>query len=116
VESLRLTIQNNRDVLMQEIRMFQGVKLRKPEGTFYALPDFRSYRMTSVELSNLLLKKAMVVTVPGKEFGMEGPLRLSYATTIKDITEGVARIKWALDPDSPKEIYIGERKLLRDWV
>jgi len=34
VESLRLTIQNNRDVLMQEMRSFQGVTLRKPEGTF----------------------------------------------------------------------------------
>ncbi len=116
VESLRLTIQNNRDVLMQEIRTFTGVKLAKPEGTFYALPDLRAYRMGSVEMSELLLKKAMVVTVPGREFGMEGHLRLSISGTVKDITEGVARMKWALDPTSPNEIYIGERKLLRDWL
>ena len=50
------------------------------------------------------------------EFGMEGFLRLSYNTSIKDITEGVERIKWALDPNSPNELYIGERKLVRDWV
>jgi aspartate aminotransferase len=62
------------------------------------------------------LKKALVVTVPGKEFGMEGHLRLSYATTVKDVTQGVERIKWALDPTSPNEIYIGERKLVRDWL
>ena len=116
VESLRLTIQNNRDVLMQEMRSFQGVTLRKPEGTFYALPDFRAYRMSSVELSNLLLKKAMVVTVPGREFGMEGHLRLSFAGSVKDITEGIARMKWAIDPESPNEIWIGERKLVRDWL
>ncbi|HSB36374.1 MAG TPA: aminotransferase class I/II-fold pyridoxal phosphate-dependent enzyme, partial [Thermoanaerobaculia bacterium] len=116
VESLRLTIQNNRDVLMQEMRSFQGVSLRKPEGTFYALPDFRAYRMSSVELSNLLLKKAMVVTVPGREFGMEGHLRLSFAGSVKDITEGIARMKWAIDPESPNEIWIGERKLVRDWL
>ena len=116
VESLRLTIQNNRDVLMQEIRTFTGVKLAKPEGTFYALPDLRAYRMGSVEMSELLLKKAMVVTVPGREFGMEGHLRLSISGTVKDITEGVARMKWALDPTSPNEIYIGERKLVRDWL
>jgi aspartate aminotransferase len=116
VESLRLTIQNNRDVLMQEIRSFQGVKLAKPEGTFYALPDLRAYRMGSIEMSNLLLKRAMVVTVPGKEFGMEGHLRLSISGSVKDITEGIARMKWALDPTSPNEIYIGERKLLRDWL
>ena len=116
VESLRLTIQNNRDVLLQELRTFQGVKVQKPEGTFYALPDLRAYRMGSVEMSELLLKKAMVVTVPGKEFGMEGHLRLSISGSVKDITEGVARMKWALDPTSPNEIYIGERKLVRDWL
>jgi len=102
-------------VMMQELRGFNGVKTIKPDGTYYCLPDFRAYGADSVKLSQFLLKKALVVTVPGKEFGMEGHLRLSYATTIKDITEGVARIKWALDPDSPKEIYIGTRKLLRDW-
>ena len=50
------------------------------------------------------------MTVPGREFGMEGHLRLSYAGSVKDITEGIARIKWALDPDSPNEIYIGEQE------
>jgi aspartate aminotransferase len=70
----------------------------------------------SVELSKLLLKKALVVTVPGKEFGMEGFLRLSYAGTIKDVKEGIERIKWVLDPSSPTEIYIGDRKLVRDWL
>jgi aspartate aminotransferase len=54
--------------------------------------------------------------VPGKEFGLEGHLRLSYAGTVKDITEGIARLKWALDPTSPNEIYIGDRKLIRDWL
>jgi aspartate aminotransferase len=116
VESLRLTIQNNRDVLMQEIRTFQGVKLAKPEGAFYALPDLRAYRMGSVEISELLLRKAMVVTVPGREFGMEGHLRLSISGSVKEITEGIARMKWALDPSSPNEIYIGDRKLVRDWL
>ena len=110
VETLRLTIQNNRDVMMQELSSFNGVKTRKPDGTFYCLPDFRAYSSNSVELSKFLLKKALVVTVPGKEFGMEGHLRLSYAGTVKDITEGIARIKWALDPTSPNEIYIGDKK------
>jgi aspartate aminotransferase len=116
VETLRMTLENNRNVMLQELRSFNGVKVIPPDGTYYCLPDFRAYSNDSVALSKLLLKRALVVTVPGKEFGMEGHLRLSYATTIKDITEGVARIKWALDPDAPKEIYIGERKLLRDWA
>jgi len=116
VESLRLTLENNRNVMVQELRAFTGVKTTKPDGTYYCLPDFSAYMKDSIALCELLLKKALVVTVPGKEFGMEGHLRLSYAGSIKDITEGVNRIRWALDPTSPKELYIGERKLVRDWL
>lgn len=121
VEALRLAIQNNRDVLMQELHSFTDVHCTKPQGTFYALPDFRAYLRRSVansstELAQFLLKKALVVTVPGKEFGLEGYLRLSYAGTIKELTEGIERMKWALDPNAPSEIYIGDRKMVRDWL
>lgn len=121
VEALRLTIQNNRDVLMQELHAFTDIRCIKPQGTFYALPDFRAYLRKSVantsnELAQFLLKKALVVTVPGKEFGMEGHLRISYAGSVKDITEGIERTKWALDPNAPSEIYLGDRKVIRDWL
>ncbi len=116
VESLRMTLENNRNVMLQELNSLNGVKTTKPDGTYYCLPDFSAYSKNSVALCELLLKKALVVTVPGKEFGMEGHLRLSYAGSIKDVTEGISRIRWALDPSSPKEIYIGERKLVRDWL
>jgi len=121
VENLRLHCQNNRDVMMQELKTLPGVKAMKPSGTFYCLPDFRAYldgsvAKNSVQLSEFLLKKAMVVTVPGKEFGMEGYLRLSYAGSVKDVTEGISRIKWAIDPNSPNELFIGDKKLVRDWL
>lgn len=116
VETLRMTFENNRDIIMQELRSFTDIHTVKPDGTFYVLPDFRAYSQNSVELSQFILKKALVVTVPGKEFGMEGHLRLSYAGSVKDIMVGIERIKWALDPNSPNEIYIGDRKLVRDWL
>jgi len=116
VDNLRLTMENNRNVMVQELKSFNGVHLIPPDGTFYCLPDFRAYTKKSEELSQTLLKKALVVTVPGKEFGMEGHLRLSFCGSIKDIKQGIERIKWVLDPCSPNEIYIGERKLVRDWL
>ena len=121
VEALRLTMQNNRDVLMQELRAFTDVRCFKPQGTFYGLPDFRAYCgnglvKNSVGLAKFFLEKALVVTVPGKEFGMEGHLRLSYAGSVKDLTEGIERMKWAIDPNAPSEIYIGDRKLVRSWM
>jgi len=116
VESLRLTIQNNRDVVMQELGMFTGIKTVAPQGTFYCLPDFRAYSNNSLDLAQFLLKKALVVTVPGSTFGMEGHLRLSFSGSVKDLTEGVERMRWALDPNAPNEIYIGDRKMVRDWM
>ena len=116
VESLRLTIQNNRDVMLNELLGLNGVQVTKPDGTFYCLPDFRSFGMASTELANFVLEKALVVTVPGSEFGMEGYLRLSYAGSVKDIKDGIERLKWALDPESSADIYIGTRRLTRDWL
>ena len=116
VEALRLQIQNNRDVLLQEMRSFNGARLVPPAGTFYALPDLRAFNRDSVVLSKFLLQKALVVTVPGRDFGMEGHIRLSFSGTTKDVIEGMARIRWALDATSPNEIYIGERRMVRDWL
>jgi aspartate aminotransferase len=116
VENLRLSIQNNRDVFMQEMRPFTGVKTIKPAGTFYGFPDFRAYTHDSIGLAHLLLKRALVVTVPGKEFGMEGYLRFSYSGASKDIITAIERVRWALDPEAPNEIYIGDRKMVRDWM
>ena len=65
VDSLTATLQNNRDVMVRELEAINGVKVIKPQGTFYCLPDFRAYSKDSVALSKKLLERAMVVTVPG---------------------------------------------------
>jgi len=116
VESLRMTLENNRNIMMECLQSFDGVRISKPDGTFYCFADFSTYMKDSTKLSQFLLDKVRVVTVPGIEFGMEGYLRLSTCGSVKDITEGVERIKWALDPNSPNELYIGDRKLVRDWL
>jgi aspartate aminotransferase len=116
IESLRVTLENNRNVMMDRLNAFTGVKVTKPAGTFYCFPDFSAYMKDSQKLAHFLLEKVRVVTVPGKEFGFEGHLRLSYCGTIRDITEGLDRIKWALDPNSANELYLGERKLVREWL
>jgi aspartate aminotransferase len=115
VQTLRVTLENNRNVMMDHLKAFDGVKVHKPAGTFYCFPDFSAYMKNSQELANFLLERVRVVTVPGREFGFEGHLRLSYCGAIRDITEGLDRIKWALDPNSANELYLGDRKLVRDW-
>lgn len=97
VETLRQGLEKKRDVMVAELAKLKKVKLHKPQGTFYSFADFSAYEKDSAKLSALLLEKAMVVAVPGVEFGMEGHLRLSYCGAEKDIIEGVSRIRKILD-------------------
>jgi aspartate aminotransferase len=46
---------------------------------------------------------------------MDGHLRISFCGSEKDIVEGVARMRWALDGDGPAELRVGSRSLVRDW-
>ncbi len=115
VSTLCTIIENNRNTVMRELQSIPGMKIVKPQGTFYCFPDFSAFNKDSLALADFLLKKALVVTVPGKEFGMEGHLRLSYAGAASEVADGLARIKWALDPKAPREIQIGNRKVARDW-
>jgi len=116
IENLRVTLENNRNVMMDRLKAFDGIKVHVPDGTFYCFPDFSAYMKDSQALANLLLDRVRVVTVPGKEFGFEGHLRLSYCGTIRDITEGLDRVKWVLDTRSSNELYLGDRKLVREWL
>ncbi|HAN05599.1 MAG TPA: pyridoxal phosphate-dependent aminotransferase [Elusimicrobia bacterium] len=97
VENLKAGLQKKRDVMVAELAKLKKVKLHKPQGTFYSFADFSAYEKDSAKLSALLLEKAMVVAVPGVEFGLEGHLRLSYCGAEKDIVEGVSRIRKILD-------------------
>jgi aspartate aminotransferase len=116
IESLRLTLENQRNVMVERLAAIPGVHVTRPNGTFYCFPDMSAYMKDSQKLAELLLERVRVVTVPGKDFGMDGHLRLSYCGTIKEIMDGLERIQWALDPQATGELILGERKLVRDWA
>jgi len=96
VEALRTTLENNREVLLDRLKSIEGIKVTKPDGTFYSFVDFRRYERDSVKLAEYLLDEVRVVTVPGIAFGMDGFLRISFCGAESDIREGVERIRPAL--------------------
>ena len=78
-----------------------GVACPTPEGAFYVYPSvkgllgstLRGNRIeSSSQLAGIILDEAEVAVVPGEAFGTPGYLRLSYATSDADITEGVGRM------------------------
>jgi aspartate aminotransferase len=104
VTSLREELEVRRDLLMRLLAEIPGLGLNVPGGTFYSFCDFSAFEADSTRLSELLLEKVQVVTVPGVEFGMEGHLRISFCGSPEDIREGVRRIAWFLAPDGTPEL------------
>jgi len=94
-----------RNYIVDRLNEISGVSCFKPIGTFYVFPNFsdyygRSYQgkkiANSTELADYFLDVAKVAVVPGVEFGADPFERLSYATSMKDIKEGIDRIEEAL--------------------
>ncbi|MCJ7733768.1 MAG: pyridoxal phosphate-dependent aminotransferase [Anaerolineales bacterium] len=115
LQVLKEYIRTNRDILVTELSKIKGINITIPGGTFYCFPDFHEINPDSQALASLLLEKAYVVTVPGIAFGKESHLRLSFTCSTEQIIESAARIRWAIDPESPREITIGGQTMLRDW-
>lgn len=90
-----------RAFLIGALNEIEGVKCTLPEGAFYAFPDVRGcYRediKTSAAFAEMLLTEAGTVVTDGAAFGAEGCIRISYATSIDKLKEGVKRIKRAIE-------------------
>jgi len=94
-----------RDAVMQQIKDIPGLKTNTPPGAFYVFPDVSYFFgktdgetiiKTSDDLALCLLNKAHVAAVAGDAFGAPECLRLSYATSEKEMTEAINRIRKAL--------------------
>ncbi len=83
--------------LLNELRNIPGMKCSEPEGAFYAFPDVRGCLnkdlKTSGDFAQRLLEEEQTVVTDGAGFGAEGFVRISYATSMEQIKEGVTRIK-----------------------
>lgn len=89
---------------LQALASVPGLKVATPDGAFYFWVDIAAWvgkthkgsgkKLTnSKDVAEALLDSAHLATVPGVEFGAEGYLRLSFATSAKTFTEAAARLK-----------------------
>ena len=90
--------QHRRDVLVDRLIAIPGVTCQRPQGAFYAFPNFKSFRRSSSEIADLLLENAGVAVLPGSSFGEygEGYLRLVYSNSLENIELAVERIRLVL--------------------
>ncbi len=106
VEEMRQAFQRRRDLIVKLAKDIHGLEVIEPKGAFYLFPKCNYffgkstdgyYIKNSTDLSMYLLEKAHVATVGGDAFGEPNCLRMSYATSDKNIHEAFRRIKNALE-------------------
>jgi aspartate aminotransferase len=86
-----------REWLLKALCDIPGIKCAEPEGAFYAFPNVRGCLQngltTSAEFAQRLLEEEHTVVTDGAGFGADGYVRISYATSMEQIKEGVGRIR-----------------------
>ncbi len=104
IETMRVEFEKRARYMADRLRQMKGVECTEPTGAFYCFPDVSAhYGRTmgsikingSMDFAKALLEQANVGVVPGLPFGCDGNVRLSFATSMQQITKGLDRVeKW----------------------
>jgi len=86
-----------RDRMLAGLSAIDGITCTRPEGAFYVYPNISALLGSTVPspaaFSRKLLEGAHVATVPGEGFGTDGHIRISYATSEKELDRGLERLR-----------------------
>jgi aspartate aminotransferase len=86
-----------RDYVIGRLRAMPGVTVQVPQGAFYAYPNvsaaFTNGISGSLQFSEKLLAEEFVAVVPGEAFGTNEHIRISYATSMKELERGLDRLQ-----------------------
>ncbi len=102
VEKMRIQFEKRRDYIVDALNSIEGISCFKPKGAFYVFPNISSFFGKeyegrkingSMDFAELLLENHHVAVVPGIAFGDDRFLRMSFATSLEDIKEGVKRLQ-----------------------
>lgn len=105
VAVMQREFEKRRDWIWERLNAIPGVTCLKPQGAFYAFPDVSHYYgrsfggktiTNSAEMATYLLDESNVALVPGGDFGHDGHIRISFATSMGQIEKGLERIHEAL--------------------
>jgi aspartate aminotransferase len=92
VEIMLQAFAERRQVMLEQLNSMPGVSCPAPKGAFYLFPDISAVGLGSVEFCETLLETHQVAIVPGRAFGADECIRLSYATDMTSIQAGMKRL------------------------
>lgn len=92
VAEMVAAFRDRRACMYERISEIPRLRCLKPQGAFYLFVDISATGLSSVEFCDRLLEEEKVATIPGKAFGMDDHIRLSYATDLATIEKGLTRL------------------------
>ena len=94
IDAMADSFANRRLMFHEGIDSLPGVSAPMPEGAFYILADVSGTGMTDIEFATMALDEAKVQVIPGSlMLGGDNLIRMSYATSLEDLKEGIRRLK-----------------------
>lgn len=102
VEKMRKQFEERRDYMAETINSIEGLSCKKPKGAFYIMVNITQLKgktirgtkiNSSLDFAKVLLEECKVAVIPGVGFGDDDYIRLSYATSMENIKEGLRRIR-----------------------
>ncbi|HJE03475.1 Aspartate aminotransferase [Aliarcobacter thereius] len=93
IEAMRMEFERRKDYAVKAINDIKNLSCYDPDGAFYLFVNIKDFSNDSMKFCADLLEQKGVALVPGLAFGMEGYVRLSFATSMEAIIDGINRIK-----------------------
>ncbi|WP_425447508.1 pyridoxal phosphate-dependent aminotransferase [Dethiothermospora halolimnae] len=102
IEEMRKHFEDRRNYMVDKINSIEGLSCKKPKGAFYVMANISEVKgkeikgrkiNDSIDFAGALLEEVNVALVPGKAFGADDYVRLSYANSLDNIKEGLNRIE-----------------------
>ncbi|MBI4982414.1 MAG: pyridoxal phosphate-dependent aminotransferase [Candidatus Omnitrophica bacterium] len=85
--------QKRRDFMVSRIKTMKNISCVNPQGAFYVFCDISKTKLNSATFANRLLEEAYVSLIPGNGFGMDKNIRISFATSMETIKNGMDRLE-----------------------
>jgi aspartate aminotransferase len=82
-----------RDLAVERLNAIENISVLKPDGAFYLFVNISQVEQDSIKFAKKLLEEKGVAVVPGIGFGIDGYIRMSFATDLETIKEGIKRIE-----------------------
>jgi aspartate aminotransferase len=92
VEIMRQAFAVRRQVILDRLAQIPGLTCAKPDGAFYIFVNIGSTQLKSLDFCQQLLEQQQVAAIPGAPFGADDHIRLSYATDLTTIEQGMDRL------------------------